>query len=268
MCLIFLRVGFDLRVARNEVFFTLPPSENLPLNTSIKLAVISDLHIQLEKNRLYSFDSLLSQVSKSAPDLILLLGDYVGDRDSNSISRHQRSSIADQLGALVEVAPVFAILGNHEHWDSSYEWTNLLQLQGISVLENSVERFQTNGVGFCIRGIADAFVGADRETPMPQDCKGMVRVTITHDPFAAFSHGLGGIVFAGHTHCGQVQFPLLGPLWAPTLAPRNAWCGLYKEDDLTLWTSSGVGTSVLPIRFLAKSSWDLVSLSTSGSSIL
>lgn len=63
---------------------------------------------------------------------------------------------------------------------------------------------------------------------------------------------------AGHSHCGQISIPFLGPLWAPTEAPRDAWCGLYQDELKALWVSSGVETSLLLIRLGAPSQWDLI----------
>lgn len=45
----------------------------------------------------------------------------------------------------------------------------------------------------------------------------------------------------------------------PAEAPREATCGLY-QDATRLWVTSGVGTSILPIRLGAQSQWDLLTL--------
>jgi len=50
--------------------------------------------------------------------------------------------------------------------------------------------------------------------------------------------------------------PFVGPLWVPTDAPSFAHCGLHEGGDITLFVTSGVGTSILPIRFGAPSQWD------------
>ena len=56
----------------------------------------------------------------------------------------------------------------------------------------------------------------------------MVKITLTHDPAGAFHKDVTGLVISGHTHCGQIRFPLIGSLWVPTEAPSKAHCGLYR----------------------------------------
>jgi len=94
----------------------------------------------------------------------------------------------------------------------------------------------------------------------PAECQNLPKITLTHDPQGAFEPGVGGLIFAGHTHCGQVSFPIIGPLKVPTKAPRTAICGLYRDNKRTLFVTSGVGTSIIPIRYGAQSQWDLIDL--------
>ena len=69
-----------------------------------------------------------------------------------------------------------------------------------------------------------------------------------------------GLVIAGHTHCGQVSIPFIGPLWVPSSAPSEGHCGLYIDSERTLFVTSGVGTSILPLRYGAQSQWDLINI--------
>ena len=61
-------------------------------------------------------------------------------------------------------------------------------------------------------------------------------------------------------NCGQISFPFIGPLWVPTEAPEEAHCGLYQDNMRTVFTTSGVGTTILPIRYGAQSNWDLLTI--------
>ena len=56
-------------------------------------------------------------------------------------------------------------------------------------------------------------------------------------------------MFAGHGHCGQVSIPLIGRPIVPLRNERYA-CGLIEEDGKTLYVTAGIGTSILPVRFL------------------
>ena len=53
----------------------------------------------------------------------------------------------------------------------------------------------------------------------------------------------------GHTHHGQIQFPLIGPLFLNSLAPRKLGLGEWQYEGMTGFTGPGVGTSGTPVRF-------------------
>ena len=76
--------------------------------------------------------------------------------------------------------------------------------------------------------------------------------------FLGNTSGMDGLFISGHTHCGQISFPFIGPLWVPTEAPKEAHCGLYQDNMRTVFTTSGVGTTIFPVRFGAQSNWDLL----------
>ena len=126
------------------------------------------------------------------------------------------------------------------------------------MLEN--ETVVLDAVGTCIRGFGDAFTDHFEYVDFPTACADRLKITLTHDPAGAFNPKVEGLVLAGHTHCGQISIPLLGPLYVPTQAPREAHCGLYKDKQRQVFVSSGIGTSVIPLRFNAKASWDLITI--------
>ena len=137
-------------------------------------------------------------------------------------------------------------------------WTEYLSEAGVIVLEN--ETVVLDAVGTCIRGFGDAFTDHFEYVDFPTACADRLKITLTHDPAGAFNPKVEGLVLAGHTHCGQISIPLLGPLYVPTQAPREAHCGLYKDKQRQVFVSSGIGTSVIPLRFNAKASWDLITI--------
>lgn len=261
--LLLVALGFqiqaDLTPARNDVALAM----NDPALAGLRIAVLSDLHLSADQEALARMVQLLEEVNAAKPDLIALLGDYISHPDALKDKNTHRDAVAGVLAALRGV-PVVAVLGNYESWDDRQAWAHTLRQQGIIVLENDAARLKVSGRLLCVRGIGDAFTGHHRETPFPRDCDGRGKVTLTHDPFAAFALNLDGLVLAGHTHCGQLRIPGLGPIWVPSDAPREAICGEYKEAGLFLWVTSGLGESILPVRLFAPSSWDLLTIFESG----
>ncbi len=57
------------------------------------------------------------------------------------------------------------------------------------------------------------------------------------------------IVLAGHTHGGQVKLPLVGRPIVPSEYGQRYAAGLKVEEGRRLFVTTGVGTSVLPVRF-------------------
>jgi hypothetical protein len=93
----------------------------------------------------------------------------------------------------------------------------------------------------------------------PQVPAGTPRIVLTHSPDAVEEAARRGIalVLAGHTHGGQVRLPFLGALVTRTDIGRRYDRGLFDWPAATpggggtlLYVNAGVGTSILPVRFL------------------
>lgn len=231
-----------------------------PDETPIRVAVISDLHIDDSPKNYSALRLLVEDVLESQPDFVLLLGDYTEHPDSiTSLSQH-----SDRVGALLgglSHIPTIAVLGNYENWSAPGLWAYSLTANGIRVLRNEVALIASGNQSACFRGLGDSFTGQLRYLDFPAECRKLPKITLTHDPAGAFHPDVEGVVFAGHTHCGQIRLPIIGSPWIPSDAPDDATCGLYEDADRFLWVSSGVGTSILPIRLGAQSQWDLIEMS-------
>lgn len=66
---------------------------------------------------------------------------------------------------------------------------------------------------------------------------------------------------SGHSHGGQIRFPLLGELSTPPYAQKYVQ-GLYQISDsaLQVYTNRGIGTTILPIRFLCRPELTVIEL--------
>ena len=231
-----------------------------PGETPLRVAVISDLHVADSIESYGALRRLVQDILASEPSFILLLGDYTRHPDSvSSLSQHA-SRVGELLGQLSRV-PTIAVLGNYENWSAPGLWTHSLTANGIRVLRNEVALIESDDQAACFRGLGDAFTGQLRYVDFMEECRGRPKITLTHDPAGAFHHKVKGVVLAGHTHCGQIRLPLIGSPWIPSDAPNDATCGVYEDNDRLLWVSSGVGTSILPIRFGTQSQWNLLEMS-------
>ncbi|MDA9839524.1 metallophosphoesterase [Porticoccaceae bacterium] len=234
--------------------------DNLPGTTQrepIQVALVSDLHIKRSSEAIKELTKLWSQIVEQKPDLILLAGDYINN-GSDTIGTEIIGPQIAKVFASSDMLPVVAVLGNHDYWSGGEAWHRYLSDVGVTVLEN--ETVVLNGIETCIRGFGDAFTGNFRYVDFPDTCTSMLMISLMHDPAGAFHPMVSGIVLAGHTHCGQVSLPYIGPIYTPSSAPKDAQCGLFQDERRVLFVSSGVGTSIIPLRVNTQSSWDMITI--------
>jgi predicted MPP superfamily phosphohydrolase len=248
-------ISQNLQTQRNDVLISIQDPDVTP--TSLSIAVIGDTHLPEGREPLTTFRELLLEVKAAEPDLVVFVGDYIADPASIGNLDEHRAAVIDAM-KLVDPVPRAVVLGNYESWSGAGDWLAEFERLGVDVMENKVTVLETARGPVCVRGLGDKFTSRFGYVDYPVGCKGMPKLTITHDPAGAFDRRVKGLVIAGHTHCGQVNLPFIGPLWVPTDAPSFAHCGLHEGGNITVFVTSGVGTSILPIRYGAQSHWDMV----------
>ncbi len=249
-------ISQNLQTERNDVSISINDPDVMP--TSLSIAVIGDTHLPEGPEPLAAFRELLVEVKASEPDLVLLVGDYIRDPDGEQLAIHRENII--KAMKLVDPIPRAIVLGNYESWSNADNWLAEFERLGVNVMENEVTLLETAEGPVCVRGLGDKFTSRFGYVDYPDECNSIPKLTITHDPAGAFDRRMKGLVIAGHTHCGQVSLPFIGPLWVPTDAPSFAHCGLYEAGDMTVFVTSGVGAAILPVRYGAQSQWDFVTL--------
>ena len=74
-------------------------------------------------------------------------------------------------------------------------------------------------------------------------------IAITHNPAVFFdTPNRVAVTLAGHTHGGQIYLPWYGAIVTPGRAPRRYDYGHIREFGRDLFITSGIGTSILPVR--------------------
>ena len=225
----------------------------------MKVALFADFHFSNSRD-LEVLSTLKRQIIAENPDLVLFAGDYIGSHDLyDDVSRE---TVVKSLEALAFPKPAFAVLGNHDNWDSNEAWSDAFEGSSITLIENRIGRIFLDSVEVCIRGLSDIYSGYWQAVKLPEECEQRV-ITLTHDPAGLLtpSGKVETLSFAGHTHCGQIAFPLIGALIVPTRAPRDMHCGQFNRGGRGI-VSGGLGSSIIPLRFgpLTAPSWDIIVL--------
>jgi predicted MPP superfamily phosphohydrolase len=179
----------------------------------------------------------------------VLLGDFVQGMGTGS--EVPPEEMAAELGALRARRGVLAVLGNHDWWLDGERVRAALTTAGIRVLENEAVSVDVGGQPLWVAGLADLWTRQpDLRAALSKVPRGAPTLLLTHNPdvFPDVPPEVA-LTLAGHTHGGQVDVPLLGPLVVPSRFGRRYARGLVVEDGRMLFVTSGVATSVLPVRF-------------------
>jgi len=255
---LYFSISQNLKTERNTVTISL--SDTSVGSSSLSVAVIGDVHLPEGPKHLDAFEKLVLEIKSTQPDLVVFVGDYTSDsKATDNMSSHRKNII--NIMKLIDPLPRAVVLGNYESWSDAEEWISEFNRLGVDIMENQTSLIQTVKGDVCIRGLGDKYTNRYDYVNYPEECANIPKFTITHDPAGAFNSRVKGLVIAGHTHCGQISLPFIGPLWVPTDAPSEAHCGLYEDSQRTVFVTSGVGTTILPLRFGAQSQWDELNIS-------
>ncbi|MGH6782159.1 MAG: hypothetical protein ACREB5_08650 [Sphingomonadaceae bacterium] len=72
------------------------------------------------------------------------------------------------------------------------------------------------------------------------------------------------LVLAGHTHCGQIAPPGIGPIFTASVYGRRFACGAIVDRGQRVIVSAGLGTSILPLRFGTRPDLWLITIGLGG----
>lgn len=234
----------------------------------ITIAVAADLHVGSPHAGLAMLDRVVAGINAAKPDLIVLPGDFVirGVLGGESIGPEVT---AQHLAKLTAPLGVFATMGNHDWWfdHSGKRVRDALEANGIRVLENESVTLTHRGKPITLVGVGDDMTD---HVDVPKAMRGVAKnassIVIVHDPATLPDLQAGpSIAFAGHTHGGQVRLPFFGALITPGRAPREHSYGWVDAGPVPAFVTSGVGTSILPIRFNCRPEYLIVRLRSAGS---
>jgi uncharacterized protein len=223
--------------------------------TPITIAALSDTHVGGPHVNAERVERIVQRVNALRPDLVVLLGDFVGGHAPEAErSVREQNEILDGVAAFAAVnAPlgVVGVIGNHDVWYRRETITRALEEAGAAALWNRNVLISRVGGDLVVAGLADDMTGdpdfADALDGAPENTDTIV-ISHSPDPFAEMPPG-PALMLAGHGHCGQVTIPFFGRPILP-LRNRNYGCGLIEENGKRMFVTAGIGTSIVPVRFL------------------
>jgi predicted MPP superfamily phosphohydrolase len=216
----------------------------------LKVAVISDIHAGASFINDKKLHLIVERTNQLHPDLILILGDYMSS--NGRISRRVEPEV---FGAVLKnlSAPfgTYSVLGNHDVWYKRATVRAGLEHNGIKVLDNEVTQLQVRGVPLWLVGLADLWTSPQMiEETVAEVPEGQAMIALTHNPdiFPDVPQRVP-LLLAGHTHGGQVRFPFIGSVVQSSKFGQLYERGHVFQNNHHLFVTTGIGTSIVPVRF-------------------
>lgn len=231
----------------------------------LRILHFSDLHLTPSRKReiqdIQSFDSL-------EPDLVISTGDFMAHHEAVPVVLSALDGLLDRPGAFVfgsndYFAPklknplryLMKDTGERKLGDDldSEGLARSLEQLGWLNLNHKKSIIEINGLTIELRGTDDAHLERDQyELVAGERTSGVdLAIGVTHAPYTRVLESMAkdhlDIIFAGHTHGGQVRLPWIGESKALTTncdLPTWRARGLTKvEGQPWLHVSAGMGTS-------------------------
>ena len=227
-----------IRVRHNEV--SLP--ELPPRFDGFTILQISDLHVDLNPGAMQRLIKLLPKVQY---DIAVLTGDFRG-RTFGSFDA-TLEGLARVRSHLKEL--VYGVLGNHD----TVRMVPGMEDMGIRMLLNESEPIVRGDQQIHLAGIDDAhYYRADNIEKVASEIpEGEVSILLSHTPeiYRQATHADFDVLLAGHTHGGQICLPGSIPITLDSVLPRRMGAGPWRYDTMVGYTSVGVGSSIVIVRF-------------------
>jgi uncharacterized protein len=244
------------------------PLSRLPKSwDGFRIAQLSDLHYD-EHFSVVPIRRAVDLVNGLQPDLVVVTGDFVTAPFSGHRLRAIRAAKAiepcAQLVAQMRARfGILASLGNHDTSTDPAHITAVLESHGISVLRNRSIPLEHDGGRVWLSGLGDVLEGrADLNLALKGVPQAEPVVLLVHEPdFADYVKAVD-LQLSGHSHGGQIRFPLIGAPCLPAMG-RHYPRGLRRIGPLTLYTNVGIGTIWVPMRLNCPPEVTLITLRSS-----
>jgi len=250
---------------------------------SIRVLHFSDLHLT-PKRKVEIAD--IKSFADLKPDLVISTGDFLAHKDAVPV-------VLDALHPLFDIPGLF-VFGSNDYYAPSFKnpfsylrkdnrerklgeklpWQRLqkqLTKRGWKDLNHNKVKLKVNGVVIEARGTDDAHLELDdyRKVEGKVSKTADIAIGVTHAPYERVLAGMAqdklDLIFAGHTHGGQIRLPWPGGSKSLTTnCDLENWRsrGVTKvNDEPWLNVSAGMGMSPFaPIRFVCPPEVSLITL--------
>lgn len=220
-------------------------------NQIVHFIHLSDIH--LEKLSIREL-RILNIIKRSKPDFVLFTGDFLNLSNNNDpISIKEIITFINQINS---ICPVFYVSGS-----SAVDLKDTIHL-----IRNNLNAIHLNNENHLIE-VGKAKINLIGITcshrphldieflPKLLDMENL-NILLYHSPDIIYEMKPDNkleLILSGHTHGGQLRFPILGALFTCSLYGRKLQSGMYRIYDTLMYISRGIGLEGLGaprVRFL------------------
>lgn len=220
-------------------------------SNDIKILQFSDMHISDHFHE-KDIKKVVEKINEENPDIVVFTGDLI-DEYNKYENKDNINEIWDTLGLINAPLGKYAIYGNHDYGGGAERiYKKVMENSGFIILKNEKVTMEDHNIN--IIGMDDSIFGnPEKEKVISLLDENSYNVVLSHEPDVIdqfLEHDID-LFLAGHSHGGQVNLPLVNSL--PLLAKKYTG-GIYNFNNVrqtTLYVNIGLGTSQVPLRFMA-----------------
>jgi hypothetical protein len=209
----------------------------------LSIVHVSDFHFTGRVGKAY-FQEVVRQSNRMQPDLVAITGDLVDQ------SRYI-DWIPDTLGQLRARYGVYFVLGNHDLRVDLDRLRRVLDESGLVGLGGRWIQIEIRGQPVVLAGNELPWLppAADMTDCPKRTADGPLRIVLSHSPdqFDWARAQDADLLLAGHTHGGQIRFPLIGPILSPSREGVKYASGVFYARPTVMHVTRGV-SGLFPVR--------------------
>ncbi|MFK7770393.1 MAG: metallophosphoesterase [Mariniblastus sp.] len=201
----------------------------------LKICQLSDLHFTGQIGIEY-FQRIVEEANKFEPDITIITGDLVDEADC-------LAWLPETLGRLRAKHGVYYVLGNHDRRiKDELDLRTRLNDVGLTQASGKWIRLVINGSTIDITGNEMPWYFDVEKLPEPPVERPDLRMLLSHSPDQVnwATEREFDLMFAGHTHGGQIALPIIGPLVAPSKYGVFYASGTFQIGKMLMHVSRGI----------------------------
>lgn len=214
---------------------------NLPEEwKNLRVLHVSDLHFFGPISRDY-FEAIFDDLEKTEVDLIIFSGDLIDNMDCLDWISTTLAKLSAPLGC-------YYILGNHD-WNIHQAGVIRKEIEKFGWLDlaGKTHMVSHEGKTLALGGSEMPWMGEHPDFSETSNDAFCLLVCHSPDYFNWAAQQNVDLMLSGHNHGGQIRFPVIGPIYAPSWYGVKYASGDYQKGSTLLHVSRGV-SACHPVR--------------------